>query len=69
MDMSCPAWILVTELWSLQEQYTLLTTETSLWPLGITMPWDGQDIFSEPGLQRVGVLFTGTQFLNAMGLL
>lgn len=31
--VSCPGWILGTELWYLQEQYTLLTTETFLWPL------------------------------------
>lgn len=48
--------------------HTLNYWDISLVP-GITMPWDGQDICSEPGLQRVGELFTGTQFLNAMGLL
>ena len=68
-DVSSPGWVLGTELWSLQEHYTLLITETSLWPGGITMPWDGQDICSEPGLQSMSELFIGTQFLNAVGLL
>lgn len=41
VDVNCPGWVLGTELWSLQEECTLLITETSLWPVGITMPWDG----------------------------
>lgn len=44
VDVSFPEWLLGTVLWSLQEQDTLLTAETPLQPLAITVVWDRQDV-------------------------